>query len=109
MKTIDDLKKILPRIIEKMLEKPEIGYSACGSSEDDTIEEWAENNVFFEEDGWEIDIQYRCVSDSTRTRGEVTEIYVSHYDDATDEETTFDDESINEITNIINRSLYTIK
>lgn len=120
MKTIDDLKALLPELKKRVLDNPEIGSTFYGRCEDDYDEDWADNYVCYDEDGWCIEISYKCIgdwacdsgdywtppsSDLKRAWGEVTELTASHYDDDTDEETEFTEDELNEIWNEIDQVL----
>lgn len=123
MKTSEDLKALFPALIELVenndheignsyFEQDEYGWGRCNDYED--------NSVTYEEDGWSIEISYRCCGewdddmgdywtpascDLKRAWGEVTEISVCHYDEETDEETVFSDEDLKELNSEINSIL----
>ena len=123
MKTIDDLKTLLPELKKRVLDNPEIGSILYGSCEDDYDEYWADNYVCYDEDGWCIEISYKCIgdwdgdpgdywtapsSDLRRAWGEVIEITASHYDEDTDEETEFSDDDLNELWSALDEVLKNI-
>lgn len=115
MKTLEDLKKLIPIIVEKFSSADhEIGDSYPDQDEDGyyTCHEYIDNYFSYEEDGWHIEISYKCCgewdSDSgdywtppsctlEKAWGEVTEITASHYDDDTDEETEFSEDDLSEL------------
>ncbi len=123
MKTVDDLKKLIPAIIDLIsgidheigechIERDEDGWSACS--------DYAVNHVFYEEDGWLIEVVYQCCGeweiekgdywnpqsyDLRKAWGEVTEITASHYDEETGEETEFKDKDLDELCSAIDEVL----
>ncbi|MDE7180297.1 MAG: hypothetical protein K2N88_03790 [Muribaculaceae bacterium] len=112
MKTIDDLKALLPTLLELFSqENHEIGESYWDQDEDGwgKCEDYEDNSFIYEEDGWSIEVNYRCCGefcndpgdywtppcyDLIRAWGEVTEITACHYDEETDEEIEFSDEDL---------------
>lgn len=108
MKTISDLNAIIPAIIEKFeKEEHQIGESYYEPDEDGwgRCDDYTDNYFVYEEDGWFIEVSYKCCGDwiydsgdywtppsrdLRRAWGEVTEISVCHYDDDTDEESVLD-------------------
>ncbi len=126
MKTIEDLKNLFPTLIdlvasndheigESYFEQDEDGWGRCSDYED--------NYVCYEEDGWLIEISYRCCGefdndpgdywtppccDLIRGWGEVTEITAYHYDEETDEETEFSDDDLQELWKELDKVLENI-
>lgn len=123
MKTIEDLKKLIPTIVEQIKnsnheigecypEQDEDGWSMCSDYED--------NYYIYEEDGWFIEVYYRCCgewncdygdywtppsSNLRKAWGEVTEISATHYNDDTDEDTEFSEDDLAELRKAINKVL----
>lgn len=115
MKTISDLKSLIPTIVEQMrnndhnigesyFEQDEDGWGRCCDSET--------NYLCYEEDGWLIEITYECCgewdidsgdywtppsSELRKAWGEVTEITATHYDEETGEDTEFNDDDVKEL------------
>ncbi len=123
MKTIDDLKALLPELKKMVLKNPEIGSTFYGRCEDDYDEEWADNYVSYEEDGWCIEISFKCIGDWSgdsgdywtppsydlrRAWGEVTELSAYHCDENTDEETEFSEDELSGIWNELDKVLESI-
>lgn len=113
MKTLLELNALIPTIIALMSkEEPEIG----NYEENDY-----QHNIFtYQEDGWDIEIEYRCTGDYyyeagdyytpsfeelERAWGEVDEIRVFHYDDETEDETEFTGEDLTDLTLAVNKYL----
>lgn len=126
MKTIHDLRAIIPTIVallanndhqfgESSIERDEDGWGRC--------DDCADNCLTYEEDGWYIEISYQCngeweyapgdywtpsSSDLRKAWGEVTEISASHYDDETGEESEFSDDDLTELWQELDRVLENI-
>lgn len=115
MKTIADLKALIPTLCDLLYEQDhEIGDTyyeedECGMS---MFTDYETNFFTYEEDGWYIDVTYRCSGESyyypetywepsesgwKSASGEVTELIVSHYDEETEEETTFSEDELKEL------------
>lgn len=110
MKTKSDLHALIPTLVELMQNNDhEIGESYFEQDEDGWGRccDYTDNYLCYEEDGWLIEISYRCCGewnndpgdywtppscDLRKAWGEVTEINASHYDEDTDEESEFTDE-----------------
>ena len=123
MKTLEDLKKLIPIIVEKFSGADhEIGDSYPDQDEDGyyTCHEYIDNYFSYEEDGWFIEISYKCCGEwdcdsgdywtppsctLEKAWGEVTEITASHYDDDTDEETEFSKDDLSELWDAIDEVL----
>jgi hypothetical protein len=123
MKTIEDLRTLFPTLIDLVATNDhEIGESYIEQDEEGwgRTNDYEENSVTYEEDGWSIEISYRCCGEwdndmgdywtpascsIKRAWGEVTEICACHYDDDTDEETVFSDEDLKELYDEINNML----
>ena len=102
MKTIADLKALLPSLLQLFSEADcEIGDR-----------EYEHNCFYYEEDGWEIEVHYECCGeyledsgdywnppcyDLLRGWGEVTEITAYHYDDETGDEVEFSSNELAEL------------
>lgn len=126
MKTIDDLKKLFPTLIELVANNDhEIGQSCYEQDEDGwgRCDDYEDNYVSYEEDGWSIEISYRCCGvwdsdpgdywtpsscDLRRAWGNVTEITAYHYDDDTEEESEFSGNDLKELYKAINKVLKNI-
>jgi hypothetical protein len=111
MKTVQDLNDLIPTLVDMVLSNPEIGSRYYGRCEDDYDEEWANNVVTYEEDGWYIEISFRCIgdwdyypgdyytpssSDCASATGEVTDI-VAGYTDEDGNEINFSDNDIKQL------------
>lgn len=120
MKTITDLNALTSELIDMVLENPEIGTTYYGQSECDYDQEWCDNYVCYEKDGWCIDIEYKCTGEyeesgdgyeTPRTSllvsayGEVTAISATHNDEVTGETTEFNDEELQALRDAINEAL----
>lgn len=119
MKTVEDLNKLTSEIIDLVREDPEIGKTHYNGIDDIDVE-WAENYAYYEEDGWEIEIHFRCTGNAIHdsgdyytapsdyienARGEVLGITALHYDEDTDETTYFNDSNLKDLWNAIDQSL----
>lgn len=112
-KTIADLNALIPEIVDLMnCDEPEIG--------DYEYDEYKSNTFIYEEDGWEIVIDYKCTGrwreeyetwdcpgscDLVEGWGEVEGISAIHYDEETDEETDFGDDELFELYKAVNINL----
>lgn len=112
MKTIDDLKNLLPTLIDLFNEEEhEIGESHEYESEDGRgwCDDYEQNCFTYEEDGWYVEVYYECCGeycndsgdywnppcyDLIRAWGRVTEINVLHSDEETGDETEFSKEDL---------------
>lgn len=123
MKTVSDLNALIPQIIGHVLDNPEIGSCYYGKSEEDYEETYATNNICYDENGWCIEVSYRCCgewrsdrgdyltppsSELLRAWGEVIDITAYHYDESADEETEFCDDQLNQLWDAINNALESI-
>lgn len=124
MKTIADLNALIPTLCDLVENNNhEIGSTWYGRYEEDYECNYESNYVCYEEDGWLIEISYKCAGDwdedpgdywtpssrdLRRAWGEVTEITATHYDEETDEETEFCDDELNELWNAVDKVLETI-
>ena len=113
MKTLLELNALIPTIIEMMNEEqPEIGDYEEG--------EYESNTLTYEEDGWTIEIVYKCtgywnIEDETYSNpgcadllkgwGEIENIYAFHLDEETAEETEFSSEDLTDLYNAVNKNL----
>lgn len=123
MKTLEDLKNLFPILVDYVrendhrigscyYEQDEDGWGLCCDYEN--------NYVCYEEDGWYIEISYKCAGtwcedgDGYWTpretylksaSGGVEEITATHYDEETGEETEFDDDDLDELYRRINKEL----
>lgn len=123
MKTKADLDALIPTIVA-MIENADndIGESYMEQDEDGwgRWENYNYNIICYEEDGWCIEVSYKCCGtwendhgdywtppcyDLIRAWGEVTEISASHYDEETDEESEFSVEDCCELWNALNEAL----
>lgn len=123
MKTLEDLKKLFPIIVEEIRDRDhEVGESYADQDEDGwyTCNEYASNYYAYEKDGWLIEVSYKCAGDwdndpgdywtppsssLDRAWGEVTEITASHYDEDTDEESEFSEDDLSELWDAIDEAL----
>lgn len=123
MKTIDDLKALLPTLLELFSQEDhEIGESYWDQDEDGwgKYEDYEDNSFIYEEDGWTIEVNYRCCGefcndpgdywtppcyDLIRAWGKVTEITACHYDEESGKESEFSDDDLNEIWNAFDEEL----
>lgn len=127
MKTLEDLKKLIPTIVEQISgadheigecypEQDEDGWGMCSDYET--------NYYSYEEDGWLIEVTYECCGewdndpgdywtppscDLRKAWGEVTEITATHYDEDTDEETEFERKDLKELWEAIDEALKNIE
>lgn len=121
MKTISDLKALVPRLTALMLDNPEIGERFQDGS--DYNETTADNYVSYDDDGWCVEVSFQCCGvwdydrgdwatppswTLQRAWGEVTDLTASHYDETTDEETLFVGKDLNEIWRALDRSIETL-
>lgn len=123
MKTLEDLKKLIPTIVEQIKDSDhEIGECYPERDEDGwgMCSDYVPNYFTYEEDGWMVEVSYQCCGEwdcdggdydtppSSYLRkawGEVTEIAVYHYDDDTDEETEFSEDDLDELWKAIDKEL----
>lgn len=114
MKTIDDLKALLPTLLDLFSnEDHQIGESHWDQDEDGwgKCNDYESNCFTYEEDGWCIEINYECCGEWDSDPGdywnppycelrcawgEVTEISAYHYDEDTDEEREFSEDELAE-------------
>lgn len=107
MKTISDLNALIPELIDYILEDARLEYSG----------EFSNNITAYEEDGWYIEICFRSRGSWIEDRGtyyspsgyyledvdcEITKLTAYHYDEATDEETEFEDSELEGVINTLN-------
>lgn len=123
MKTLDDLKKLIPTIVEQIKdsdhnigecypERDEDGWGMCC--------DYTDNYFIYEEDGWFIEISYRCSGEwdidsgdydtpsSCKLRsawGEVTEVSAYHYNEVSEEESEFTEDDCSELWSAIDKVL----
>lgn len=122
MKTIADLNALIPSLIDLVLDNPEIGESYWEQDEDGwgKCSDYESNYVCYEEDGWCIEISFRCCGDWSHddgdywtpassslngAYGEVTEITAYHYDEESGEESEFSDDDLNEMWSALDKAL----
>ena len=120
MKTEKDLNELIPQLISMILDNPEIGDSYSEDGDGGYEEEWAENYANYYQDGWNIEVNYRCIgkwdcdpgpsycpSNLNRlgATGEVTGIFASYLDEDTDEYKEFSDEEIDTLWRALDKSL----
>lgn len=118
MKSVKDLNELIPILVDMVLDHPKIGSRYFGRCEEDYDEEWESNYVIYEEDGWYIEINYRCCGDwdedsgdyytppscdLIRAWGEVESIEASYGED--DDYQEFDDEELDELWKAIDSAL----
>lgn len=108
---------LLPLLSRLVLKDPEIGDYCYGDCEDLSGPRWAENFVSYDEDGWCVEISFRCcghcVEDCGSTFvsdawGEVTDIFAQHYDEKTETETIFNPDDIAPLWNALDKVLEAI-
>ncbi len=118
MKTVEELKELFPILRELVATNDHrMGESYW---EDGPVCEYEDNQVFYERDGWRIEIFYRCTrefdndpgdywypscDDLITAHGEVEEIQIYHIDEQTGEETYFEGEEIDELAELLNEVL----
>lgn len=126
MKSIEDLKKLIPTIVEQITredhnvgkchyEKDEDGWNPCSDYET--------NYFTFEKDGWLIEATYECCgeweiehgdywtppsSELTKAWGSVTELSAIHCDESTGEETEFESDDLIELWDAMDNALENI-
>lgn len=123
MKTILDLNALIPTIVEMLAKADhEIGDSCYEQDEDGwgRCESATSNYLCYEENGWLIEITYKCCGewdndpgdywtppsrDLVKAWGEITEISTYHNDEETDEETEFSKEDVNELWSALDKVL----
>ncbi|MCM1093760.1 MAG: hypothetical protein NC421_07390 [Lachnospiraceae bacterium] len=113
MKTLEDFKKLIPILVDLVKNNDhEIGESC--------YERYEDNYVSYDEDGWLIEVSYRCSGEwniddgdylTPPSRelicawGEITEITASHYDEDTEEESEFSGDELEELWNALSEEL----
>ena len=119
MKTVTDLNRLIPVLVELLRNNDhEIGetffedYGYC--------EESATNCLYYEEDGWEIEIEYTCTgewlceggdywnppcTELIRARGNVESICAYHYDEESGEDTVFSDADLKALRRALDKEL----
>lgn len=123
MKTIADLNALIPTLVEQLRHNDhEIGESYWEQDEDGggKCSDYETNYFYYEEDGWNIEVTYKCAGDwdsdpgdywtppchnLRRAWGEVEDISVYHYDDDTDEEVEFSGDDLNELWKALDKEL----
>ena len=114
MKTIDDLKALLPTLL-KLFSKEEhnIGESYWDEDEDGWSKrhDYASNCFIYEEDGWYIEVEYECCGEFDSDSGDywnapycelrcawgkVSEISASYYDEETGDGIEFSEDELEE-------------
>lgn len=126
MKTSADINALIPTLSKLLANMDhEIGVSHFERDEDGwcVCDEYAENYFCYEEDGWSIEVSYKCCGEwdydpgdcmtpsscgLRKAWGEVTEISAYHYDEITGEESTFEDKDLNELWNSLDKVLENI-
>lgn len=112
MKTIEDLKALLPTLLELFSQEDhEIGESYWEYDEDGRgrHNDYMPNCFIYDEDGWYVEVHYECCGvyhddpgdywtppceDLIRAWGKVSEINAYYYEEDTDEETEFSKEEL---------------
>lgn len=123
MKTIEDLKALIPTIVNLFKDNHhEIGESYYEQDEDGwgRCEDCTTNYFIYDEDGWLIEVTYECCGewyndpgdywnppcyDLIRGWGEVTEITASHYDEETGDKTEFGVDDLDELWKLLDEEL----
>lgn len=123
MKTIDDLRALLPKLVELFSKEDHLVGSTYWEDDEDgggKCTEYEMNNFFYEEDGWCIEIHYECTGeysddpgdywtppcyDLNKAWGHVTDMSAYHCDEETNEETFFPEEDLEEFWDIFNEQL----
>lgn len=122
MKTTADLNALIPQLIDRVLDGPAIGDSFRDWDGDSycTGYNYEDNCVCYEEDGWFIEISYRCAGDwcedgdgyytprssyCGRAHGEVEDIVATYCDPETEDEIEFTDDDLDEMYDQINKAL----
>lgn len=118
VKTISELNALIPQITALVLDNAEIGERFQDGNGCD--ESWTENYISYDDDGWSIEVSYQCsgIWDYDRgdwatppswtlrhAKGEVTDLTVSHYDETTDEGTSFAGDDLSGLWGALNRAL----
>lgn len=121
MKTISDLNALTPQLVALVLDNPTIGEHFQDGN--DYNETWSENYISYDDDGWCVEVSFQCCGvwdydrgdwatppswTLQRAWGEVTDLTASHYDETTDEETSFVGNELNELWSALNRALKNI-
>lgn len=123
MKTIANLNALIPAICT-LIENTdhEIGSTDWEQDEDGwgKASDYKDNVFYYEEDGWYIEISYKCTGeyendpgdywtppcyDLIRGWGEVTEIIATHEDEETGEVTEFEEDDLTELWIAIDKVL----
>lgn len=123
MKTIEDLKVLIPTIVDLFNNtNHEIGESCYEQDEDGwgRCEDSTTNYFTYDEDGWLIEVTYECCGewcndpgdywnppcyDLIRGWGEVTAITASHYDEETGDKTEFSVDDLDELWKVLDEEL----
>lgn len=123
MKTIADLNALIPTLVDLIRNNDhEIGDTYWDQDEDGwgRCSDYESNCITYEEDGWFIEITYKCSGewdndpgdywtppcyDLIKAWGEVEEITASHYDEDTEEEVEFTDDDLNELWKALDKEL----
>ena len=115
MKTIADLNSLLPTLIKLIKTVP---HNVC-----DSDSEGESNFLYYDKDGWDIQIRYECYgewdndpgdywtapsSELVRVNAEVTELFAHHYDEKTGEEIDFSEEELREFWIALDKAIETI-
>lgn len=117
MKTVHDLNALIPAIVKE--------FESMDFEIGDYYEEGYKTNFFYyEEDGWEITIEFQCTGyfarddrdywtcgayEIVKAWGDVVEINGHHLDEETDEESDFDAPDFKEIEKAVNEVLKDIE
>ena len=126
MKTLEDLRTLIPVISDKISGVyHQIGESCLEHNEDGWGQsaDYSTNYFTYEDDGWYIEITYQCCGEwddapgdywtppcceLRKAWGEVTGITASHYDEDADEETEFEVQDLTELWDAIDGVLKNI-
>lgn len=102
MKTVADLNALIPKLRELMLQHDD-RYTI------DSFE-FECNCIEYEEDGWDILVEYQLTADWDYNRhdakciyGEVTSLFAYHYDETTNEEIEFTEDDVVEVWVALNK------
>lgn len=112
------LASVTPVILERFgKEEHQIGHSDWEGDEYET------NWFYYQEDGWDIEIVYRCCGkwendpgdywtppdyDLISAWGHVTELTANHYDEESDEETEFSESDLEHLRSELNKIINSI-
>lgn len=123
MKTTADLIKLIPEIVE-LVEGNEHNFGRTVGEQDESgwypVDEGGRNKVYYEEDGWYVEVTYQCAGvfeyysrdwltplsyEMTCGHGHVIGIDIEHYDEESGEVSTFSKDDIKPLEEEIDKVL----